>query len=91
MLLRSVLCPEEELAKNIRNGLGCDLQLGIKQKLRLGLRNHRLRWINRIGFKLEYPSLSGAMPQKLLYSLILRTSVFLSLKQCNIWIKGSNL
>jgi hypothetical protein len=24
------LCPEEELAKSPRNGLGCDLQLGIK-------------------------------------------------------------
>jgi hypothetical protein len=37
------------------------------------------------------PLTPRAMPQKFLYSLILRTSVFLSLKQCNIWIKGSNL
>jgi hypothetical protein len=41
-----------------------------------------------IGFHLEHPSLMGVMPQKLLYSLISRTSVLLSLKQCNIWIKG---
>jgi hypothetical protein len=85
------LCPEEELDKSPRNGLGCHLQLGIKRKPRLRLRNRRLRWITGIGFQLENPSLSGAMPQKLLYSLILRISVFLSLKQCNIWIKGSNL
>jgi hypothetical protein len=29
----SLLCPERELAKTPRNGLGCDLQLGIKQKI----------------------------------------------------------
>jgi hypothetical protein len=40
---------------------------------------------------LVYYTLLGAMPQKLLYSLILRTSVWISLRQCNIWIKGSNL
>jgi hypothetical protein len=85
------LCPEEELDKSPRNGLGCHLQLGIKRKPRLGLRNRRLRWITGIGFQLEHPSLSGAMPRKLLYSLISRISVLLSLKQCNIWIKGSNL
>jgi hypothetical protein len=26
----SLLCPERELAKSPQNGLGCDLQLGIK-------------------------------------------------------------
>jgi hypothetical protein len=36
----SLLCPEEEFTKSPRNGLGCDLQLGISQKPRLGLRNH---------------------------------------------------
>jgi hypothetical protein len=85
------LCPEEELDKSPRNGLGCYLQLGIKRKPRLGLRNRRLRLITGIIFQLEHPSLSGSMPRKLFYSLILRISVFLSFKQCNIWIKGSNL
>jgi hypothetical protein len=85
------LCPEEEMTKSPRNGLGCHLQLGIERKPRLRLRNRGLRWITRIGFQLEHPSLSGSMPQKFLYSLISRTSVFLSLKQCNVWIKGSNL
>jgi hypothetical protein len=85
------LCPEEELDKNARNGLGCHLQLGIKQKLRLGLMNRRFRWIIGIGFQLYHLSLSGSMPQKFLYSLISRISILLSLKQCNIWIKGSNL
>ena len=78
---------EEELAKSHRNGLGCDLQLGISRKPRVGLRNHRLQWITRIRFQLIHPSLPGAMPQKLFYSLISRTSVLLSLKQCIIWIK----
>ena len=86
-----LLCPEEELPRVPENGLGCDLQLGIKWKPRLGLRNHQLWWIPGIGFQLENPSLLGAVPWKLLYSLISRTSVFLSLKQSNIWIKGSNL
>jgi hypothetical protein len=83
--------PEGGIAKSPRNGLGCDLQLGIKQKPRLGLRNRRIRWILGIGFQIEHPSLLGSMPRKLIFSLILRTSVFLSLKQTNIWIKGSNL
>ena len=82
------LCLEEELDKSPRNGLGCHLQLGIKRKPRLGLRKLQLRWISRIRFQLEHPSLLGAMPRKLLYSLISITSVLLSLKQCNIWIKG---
>ena len=86
-----ILCPEEESAKSPGNGLGCDLQLGISQKSRLGLRNHHLHWIPDIGFQLDHPSLSGYMPRKLLYSLISRISVLLSLKQCNIWIKGPNL
>jgi hypothetical protein len=33
------LCPKEELDKSPRNGLGCHLQLGIKRKPRLRLRN----------------------------------------------------
>jgi hypothetical protein len=38
----SFLFPEEELEKSAQNGSGCHLQLGIKIKLRLGLRNRRL-------------------------------------------------
>ena len=85
------LCSVEELTKSVSNGLGCDLQLGIKRKSSLGLKNQRLRWITGIIFQLQHPSLLGAMSQKLLYSLISIISVLFSLNQCNIWIKGSNL
>jgi hypothetical protein len=81
-----LLCLEE----STRNGLGCDLQLGIKRKSRLRLKNRRLQWIPGIGFQIENPSLSDSMPRKFIYSFILRTSVLLSLKRINIWIKGSN-
>jgi hypothetical protein len=57
-----LLFPEEKLAKSPQNGLGCNLQLGIKKKTRLRLRNCRLQWITGIGFHLEHPSLPGAMP-----------------------------
>ena len=46
----SLLCPEKELSKSPRNGLGCDLQLGIKQKPRLRWSNRRLCWIPGIVF-----------------------------------------
>jgi hypothetical protein len=45
-----LLYPERELVKSPQNGLGCDLQLGIKQKSRLILRNRHLCWIPGIGF-----------------------------------------
>jgi hypothetical protein len=83
--------PRGGIAKSPRNGLGCDLQLGLKRKSRLRLRNRQIRWIPRIRFQLEHPSLLGAMPRMLLYSLSSRASVFLILKQTNIWIKESNL
>jgi hypothetical protein len=82
----SHLCPKEELAKSLRNCLGCDLQLGIKGKLRVILRNHHLHWIPNIGFQLEHPSLLGPIPQKLFFLSILRTRFLPSKKQCNIWI-----
>jgi hypothetical protein len=88
MMLCYPSMPRGGIAKSPRNGLGCDLQLGIKRKMRFGLSNHRIRWIAGIIFQLDHPSLLGAMPRKLVYSLILRTSVFLSFKQCIIWIKG---
>jgi hypothetical protein len=41
--------PGGGIVKSPRNGLGCDLKLGIKLKTRLILRNRRLRWIPGIG------------------------------------------
>jgi hypothetical protein len=70
---------------------GMQLATGNKMKTETRIEEPSTRWITGIGFQLEHPSLPGSMPQKLLYSLISRTSVLLSLKQCNIWIKGSNL
>jgi hypothetical protein len=76
--------PGGGIVKSPRNGLGCDLQLGIKRKPRLGLRNRRLQWIPGIGFQLENPSLQGSIPRKFLYLLISRTRVLFSFKQTNI-------
>jgi hypothetical protein len=70
---------------------GMRLATGHKMKNETRIEKPSTLMISRIIFHLEHPSLLGAMPQKLIYSLISRTSVLLILKQTNIWIKGYNL